>query len=79
MTTTIRFVLSKDSKAEYGSDDAEILGAISMRNCDIIIERDMVDSKNTRSAHTRSTTRYYLWNKPRINRNTSTSISQFVI
>jgi hypothetical protein len=40
---TVRFIEGR--KAEYGSDDAEILGAISMRNCDIIIEKDMVDSK----------------------------------
>jgi len=39
----IRFVEGR--KAEYGSNDTEILGAISMRNCDIIIERNMKESK----------------------------------
>ena len=39
----IRFIEGK--KAEYGTDGTEILGAISMRNCDIIVERDMKDSK----------------------------------
>jgi hypothetical protein len=40
---TIRFIEGR--KAEYGTEESEILGAISMRNCDIIIERDMADSK----------------------------------
>jgi hypothetical protein len=39
----IRFI--EGTKAEYGSNDTEILGAISMRNCDIIIERNMKESK----------------------------------
>lgn len=29
----------------YGTDDMEILGAVSMRNCDIIIERNMKHTK----------------------------------
>lgn len=40
---TIRFI--EGEKARYGTDDIEILGAISMRNNDIIIEKDMQDSK----------------------------------
>ena len=40
---SVRFIEGR--KAEYGSDDSEILGAISMRNCDIIVEQDMADSK----------------------------------
>jgi hypothetical protein len=40
---TVRFIEGR--KAEYGTEESEILGAISMRNCDIIIERDMADSK----------------------------------
>ena len=40
---TVRFI--EGGKAEYGSDEVEILGAISMRNCDIIVERDMKQSK----------------------------------
>jgi hypothetical protein len=40
---TVRFI--EGEKAQYGSDEVEILGAISMRNCDIIVEREMQDSK----------------------------------
>ena len=40
---TVRFI--EGGKAEFGSDEVEILGAISMRNCDIIVERDMEHSK----------------------------------
>ena len=40
---SVRFIEGR--KADYGTDDSEILGAISMRMCDIIIERDMKDSK----------------------------------
>ena len=39
----IRFIEGK--KAMYGTDDMEILGAVSMRNCDIIIERNMKHTK----------------------------------
>ena len=39
----IRFI--SGSKAEFGTDDLEILGAISMRNCEIILEAHMKDSK----------------------------------
>jgi len=39
----IKFIEGR--KAEYGSDDCEILGAVSMRQCSIIIETDMEDSK----------------------------------
>ena len=39
----IRFI--SGAKADFGSDDGEILGAISMRSCDIILEHDMKDSK----------------------------------
>jgi len=40
---TIRFIEGK--KAVYGTDDMEILGAVSMRNCEIILERYMEHSK----------------------------------
>tara|TARA_B100000131_G_scaffold276743_1_gene280130 strand:- start:295 stop:639 length:345 start_codon:yes stop_codon:yes gene_type:complete len=40
---TIRFI--EGGKAEYGTEDCEILGAVSMRKCDIILERDMKHSK----------------------------------
>jgi len=40
---TIRFIEGK--KASYGTDDMEILGAVSMRNCEIILERYMEHSK----------------------------------
>jgi len=39
----IRFI--EGGKAEYGTDDCEILGAVSMRKCDIILEKDMKHSK----------------------------------
>ena len=39
----VRFI--EGDKAQYGTDDVEILGAISMRNCEIIVEREMKDSK----------------------------------
>jgi hypothetical protein len=39
----IRFVSGK--KADYGSNEGEILGAISMSNCEIILEHNMKDSK----------------------------------
>ena len=40
---TIRFI--SGSKAHFGSNDTEILGAISMRNCEIRIEAEMKQSK----------------------------------
>jgi|TARA_R110000796_G_scaffold66512_2_gene152980 hypothetical protein len=39
----IRFI--SGAKADFGSGDSEILGAISMRNCEIILEHSMKDSK----------------------------------
>lgn len=39
----IRFI--SGAKADFGSDDSEILGAISMRSCEIILEHSMKDSK----------------------------------
>ena len=40
---TIRFV--SGAKVDLGSDESEILGAISMRNCEIVLEHEMKDSK----------------------------------
>jgi len=40
---SIRFI--SGAKVDLGSIDSEILGAISMRNCEIVLEHDMKDSK----------------------------------
>ena len=40
---SIRFI--SGAKVDLGSTDSEILGAISMRNCEIVLEHDMKDSK----------------------------------
>jgi len=40
---SIRFI--SGAKVDLGSIDSEILGAISMRNCEIVLEYDMKDSK----------------------------------
>jgi len=42
-TYTIRFI--SGSKADFGTEGTEILGAISMRQCEIIIEAEMKHSK----------------------------------
>tara|TARA_B100000575_G_C23132006_1_gene656823 strand:- start:2763 stop:3110 length:348 start_codon:yes stop_codon:yes gene_type:complete len=39
----IRYV--SGAKADLGTDSTEILGAISMRKCEIVLEHDMKDSK----------------------------------
>ena len=40
---TIRFI--SGAKVDLGSDESEILGAISMRNCEIVLEHEMKDIK----------------------------------
>jgi hypothetical protein len=40
---TVRFI--SGAKVDLGSTDSEILGAISMRNCEIVLEHNMKDSK----------------------------------
>ena len=40
---TIRFI--SGAKVDLGTDESEILGAISMRNCEIVLEHEMKDSK----------------------------------
>jgi hypothetical protein len=39
----IRFI--SGAKTDFGAEDTEILGAVSMRKCEILLEHDMKDSK----------------------------------